>query len=34
VLDGTNALIIGDSSFIENKKEIGFRLSNYFSEKE
>ncbi|MDI9867447.1 ComEC/Rec2 family competence protein [Flectobacillus sp. DC10W] len=33
VLDGTNALIIGDSSFIENKKEIGFRLSNYFSEK-
>lgn len=33
MLDGTNALIIGDSSFIENKKEIGFRLSNYFSEK-
>jgi competence protein ComEC len=34
VLDGTNALIIGDSSFIENKKEMGFRLSNYFSERE
>jgi len=33
VLDGTNALIIGDSSFLENKKEIGFRLTNYFSEK-
>ncbi|MDI9881591.1 ComEC/Rec2 family competence protein [Flectobacillus longus] len=33
VLDGANVLIIGDSGFIKNKKEIGFRLSNYFSEK-